>query len=218
MSKDSKRTKQYFSEQSLIRFIKDVMINHYHLAFYLMLTSGISPSELVTLKWCDLDRTTAIIKRRGSFKNGKLIEQAYPTDSPKRRIIPLVPEVHIQLRILANNLKPEQIPQEFRSLIFLTKNNKPYHSSDLIRNFNMVFREYDDTPQMCILQNTAKEVYKRILPEFIANYFLGKSYLKHGLMNEDEIEIMKYEADEVSYAWKEMWQRVSDSPYRPRFP
>lgn len=202
MSKIKGKTTETFSEEQIFDFINSISQHRYRTAFLLMLTAGLSARELVGLRWQDLNSYCAFIQGYGTFKNGVYEFTEYDKFNSKFRVVPLITCIAEELYLLKQErIKDKSVQAVYQTLVFLTDKGKPYQITDLIRNFNRLYYNIY-SPQMCILQNTAKMyMYNFMRLQTVSNLCAGTAPLNISCMSDISLDIIDKEIRKAIHKW-----------------
>ena len=136
---------QTWNEDEIFRFLQEAKSTPYYALFYTALFTGMRRSEILALRWCDVNLILAQISVNRSLhvlKGGKVVFRQ-PKTSKSRRTIALSPSAVI-------TLKEHRDKQELEHLML----GIPLKEEDL------VFAHYDGTP---LLPNTVTHAWIKLV-------------------------------------------------------
>ncbi len=128
-----------WDENEISRFLEAAKSTHYHVLFYLALFTGMRRSELLALRWHDVDLILGQVSISRGLHN--LADGSYIFTQPKsaksRRTIALSPSTILLLRKHQENQKLERtlmgIPLTDNDLIFSSIDGKPFRPNTVSR-------------------------------------------------------------------------------------
>ncbi|MBB6019054.1 integrase [Paenibacillus sp. JGP012] len=160
------------------KFLESAKEDTLYIVFLLALTTGMRQSEILALRWKDIDFDENVLRVRQTLShNGKTLIQATKTKSSARAItlVPqLIPELKKQQRINIKEKLAANFDYEDHDLVICTSSGKPINPRNLLRNFyRLMFKA--DVPQirfhdlrhtvasLMLAQNINPKIVKEIL-------------------------------------------------------
>lgn len=135
---------QTWDEDDVGRFLEGAKDTPYYALFYLALFTGMRRSELLALRWQDVELISGqIYVSRGlhRLKDGSYVFTE-PKSARSRRTVALPPSASLLLREHRENQKRERvmlgIPLEDDDLVFSTLEGKPLRPDSITRDWNML--------------------------------------------------------------------------------
>lgn len=141
VSKDKKKEKRVLTIPEQEKFLKAAAGRYYFPLFLLALETGLRVGELMGLKWSDINFSKRTLKISRSLcyfsKNGKYVFEWHEPKTPNSyRSIPLTQNAIKSLSMQKCQMesvlrKHPEVEDQYKDLVFLTKNGKPTQGSIL---------------------------------------------------------------------------------------
>lgn len=134
-----------WSLDDVTKFLKSAQEDKLFIAFLLALTTGMRQSEILALRWKDIDLDEGILRVRQTLSHdGKVLIQATKTKSSSRAIT-LVSRLILELKKQQRINKKEKISANFdyedNDLVICTSSGKPLNPRNLLRSFyRLIFK------------------------------------------------------------------------------
>ncbi|OAX49906.1 site-specific integrase [Paenibacillus sp. AD87] len=127
------------------KFLKSAQEDKLYIAFLLALTTGMRQSEILALRWKDIDFDEGILRVRQTLSHdGKVLIQATKTKSSSRTITlvsRLIHELKKQQRINKKEKIAANFDYEDNDLVICTSSGKPLNPRNLLRSFyRLIFK------------------------------------------------------------------------------
>jgi integrase len=172
-----------FNEEQVFIFLIAAKSSRFKLIYQLALATGMRQSEILGLKWEDVDwiKSTITVQRQAQFVGGKGIVLLEPKTRSSIRQIALGKSILEELRSLRNmqgELKADRgkLWQE-NNLIFTTGNGTPFSQRNLTRDYSKMLRN-TELPKIRFhdLRHTAASLMiNRGIPIVVVSKILGHS-------------------------------------------
>ena len=196
ISKEEKKERRVLTIRETSIFLEYTKDTFYYDLYILALETGMRIGELMGLKWSEIDYDKSVLYVRRSLcyfrRDGKYVFECHDTKTHNsKRVIPLTKQAVKALKrqwirrqsILLKNAS--EVQEEYRDLIFVTKNNRPTQQFIVaecidvaIRRIRKDYPEFERFSPHCFRHTFATRAIERGMQPKILQKLLGHGSLQ----------------------------------------